>query len=311
MYSLACVSCPPEADQRSTQEHALDALADQISQTPTLPWNQRSEAQCEKHAIDLPTKHCAFMNCSWSHRTSVDMQSDKRDMFMRNADEKLVEHLLAEHHAQIDPVASDLQQTSGESEKVCFASAYQEAIAVAIRRGAPLASYSIDRRSLFNASQGLRSDTVESLVCFWCSRRFPYRRTATANEISWHNPAMTVRSSDDAQAVEYDFLGVPREDVAKIFGMDSYLDKYGQCDPDGPDLRQRPEEFRDFQLDIPFTNGTVKVLCCPEDRDCHDDTCRESNSCCPRCKIPVCMECDRAKIDREGKIQDATSCSRQ
>ena len=85
---------------------------------------------------------------------------------MRNADEKLVEHLLAEHHAQIDPVASELRQSSGESEKVCVASAYQEAIAVAIRRGAPLASYSIDRRSLFNASQGLRSDTVESLVCF-------------------------------------------------------------------------------------------------------------------------------------------------
>ena len=161
---------------------------------------------------------------------------------------------------QIDPVASVLKQSSGESEKVCVASAYQEAIAVAIRRGAPLASYSIDRRSLFNASQGLRSDTVESLVCFWCSRRYPYRRTASANEISWHNPAMTVRCSDDAHAVEYDFLGIPRIDVASIFGMDNYLDKYGQCDIEGPDLRQHQEEFRDFHLNIPFTSGTVKVL---------------------------------------------------
>ena len=120
MYSLACVSCPPEDDQRSTQEHALDALADQISQTPTLPWSQRVIAQCENSAIDLPTKHCAFTNCSWSYRTSVDMHSDKRDMFMRNADDKLAEHLLAEHHAQIDPVASALTQSSGESEKSMF-----------------------------------------------------------------------------------------------------------------------------------------------------------------------------------------------
>ena len=237
------------------------------------------------------------------HRTAVAEKSDKRDMFMRNADEQLVDHLLAEHHAQINPVASTLQQTSNESEKVCFSSAYQEAIAIAIRRGAPLASYSIDRRSLFNASQGLRSDTVEALICFWCSRRFPYRRTASANEISWHNPAMTTRCSDDSQAVEYDFLGIPRVHVADIFGMDSYLDKYGQCDPEGPDLRQCPEEFRDFHLKIPFTNGTVKVLCCPEDRDCRDESCRKGDSCCPQCKIPVCMECDRSKINREGRFQ--------
>ena len=77
MYSLACVSCPPEADVRTTQEYALEALADQISQTPTLPWNQRAEALCEKSAIDLPTKDCAFKTSSWSHRISVDMQSDK------------------------------------------------------------------------------------------------------------------------------------------------------------------------------------------------------------------------------------------
>ena len=36
------------------------------------------------------------------------MHSDKRDMFMRNADDKLAEHLLAEHHDQIYLVASAL-----------------------------------------------------------------------------------------------------------------------------------------------------------------------------------------------------------
>ena len=79
------------------------------------------------------------------------------------------------------------------------------------------------RRSLFKVSQGLRRDTVESLVCDWCSRRFAYRETAIANEISWHNPAMIVRSSDHAGAVAYDILAAPRDAVASNYCMDSHI----------------------------------------------------------------------------------------
>ena len=68
-----------------------------------------------------------------------------------------------------------------------------------------------------------------------------YRRTDSANEVYWHNPAMMLRSSDDTGAVDYDFLGVSREAVANMFSMNSYFHNYGQCDSDGPDLRQRQE----------------------------------------------------------------------
>ena len=75
--------------------------------------------------------------------------------------------------AQIDAVACELKSPLVNLKKVCVASAYQEAIAVAMRRNAPLAGYSIDRGSVFNATQGLSSDTVESLVCYWFSNEKP------------------------------------------------------------------------------------------------------------------------------------------
>ena len=186
---------------------------------------------------------------------------------------------------------------------MCYASAYNEAIVVAIRRGAPLASLAIDRRSLYTCCQGVRDDTVETLVCFWCERRFPYRRTASQNPITWHDPAMRVMSVEagEGASVEYDFLGVPPEATENMFGLEAYLDKYGQCEADGPDLRQHPEEYEDLYLDVPFTRGTVRVLCCPEDRDCEDTACKRGSKCCAKCRIPVCIECDKAKIDRDGK----------
>ena len=88
-------------------------------------------------------------------------------MPLRNTDVKLIGHRVAAHNHKLQPVASEFSQASGESERVCFASAYKEAIAVSIRRGAPLASYAIDRRSLYNACQGLCDDAVETLICFW------------------------------------------------------------------------------------------------------------------------------------------------
>ena len=178
---------------------------------------------------------------------------------MQNADQKLIDHLLSQHKDALRPVADELSRAFGDSERVCYASAYNEAIAVAIRRGAPLASYAIDRRSLYNCCQALRDDTVETLVCFRCERRFPYRRTTVQNAIAWHDSAMQVRGDSEPGEVEYDFLGVSPKAVEEIFGLKAYLDKYGNCD-DGPNLKQRLYEFDDFYLDVPFARGTVRVF---------------------------------------------------
>ena len=57
---------------------------------------------------------------------------------------------------------------------------------------------------------------------------------------------MQVRSCGEEGNVEYDFLGVTPYASEHIFGLEAYLEKYGHCDADGPDLRQRRDEFDGF-----------------------------------------------------------------
>ena len=96
IYNLACTKSIPETDRRSILENALEELADSISDTPTLPNDQRAEAQRSDVAVELPTKHCAFKNCSWSHRSFVDKRATKRDVFMQTADQRLTVALPSE-----------------------------------------------------------------------------------------------------------------------------------------------------------------------------------------------------------------------
>ena len=112
---------------------------------------------------------------------------------------------------------------------------------------------------------------------------------------------MNLHSRGEDGIVNYDFLGVSPEATKDIFGLEAYLDRYGHCDPDGPNLRQRLDEFDDFYLDVPFARETVRVLCCPEDRDCEDAACKRGTKCCDKCRVPACLECDKATVDREGK----------
>ena len=123
MYNLACTQSAPQEDRRSKLEQALEELADKISDTPTLPYDQRAEAQRADLAVELPTKHCAFENCSWSHRCVVNKCPDARDVFLQKADQQLIDHLILEHEDSLHFVADELSHASRESERVCFASA--------------------------------------------------------------------------------------------------------------------------------------------------------------------------------------------
>ena len=49
---------------------------------------------------------------------------------------------------------------------------YNEGIAMAVRRGAPIASYSMDRKCLHAYMQHLTNVDTNALVCFVCARRF-------------------------------------------------------------------------------------------------------------------------------------------
>ena len=51
---------------------------------------------------------------------------------------------------------------------------YNESIAIATRKGAPVASHSIDRRCMTNYTEDLICEDTCALICFVCARRFPH-----------------------------------------------------------------------------------------------------------------------------------------
>ena len=59
---------------------------------------------------------------------------------------------------------------------------------------------------------------------------------------------------------------------------------------DSPDLTQVRHEFADWTVEVPFKDGALKLLCCPEDRQC-PRTCENTTRVCHACEFPVCMEC--------------------
>ena len=59
-----------------------------------------------------------------------------------------------------------------ENQEVLALSVYSEGIAMAVRRGAPLASFSIGRKCLQQYTYHLTNSDTKSLVCFVCARCF-------------------------------------------------------------------------------------------------------------------------------------------
>ena len=66
-----------------------------------------------------------------------------------------------------------LQQKVGgvKSPDILLMRVYSESIAIATRKDAPVASYSIDRRCMMNYVRDLVSEDTCALICFSCARR--------------------------------------------------------------------------------------------------------------------------------------------
>ena len=97
-----------------------------------------------------------------------------------------------------------------------------------------------------------------------------------------------------------------RDQTQSILGMQSYLHRYGQCDPQGPNLREHLHEFDDWQMTIPFKDEPVDIICCPEDRECSSALCLQGNTCCRKCQLPICRECKLSFFtDREIQMPPA------
>ena len=89
----------------------------------------------------------------------------------------MVTHSRKQHKLAFQPSMDVLRPNVGTpatEEETLIASACNESIAIAIRKGAPLARYSIDRRCMTNYVRDLVGDDTCALICLACARRFPY-----------------------------------------------------------------------------------------------------------------------------------------
>jgi hypothetical protein len=141
-YALRCLPRAEAAkfDPRVQSGMRLEELSDHIRKHPTVPADSDDTSEPMRQAFDdslavlLPRKHCAFKNCTWKHDWSDATVADGP----RRDDEKLLAHVMESHKGSADllPGCFSLRER-------VFATC-DEAIAVKVREGAPLASYSID-----------------------------------------------------------------------------------------------------------------------------------------------------------------------
>ena len=285
---MKCMPCDESPDPRCLLEAASRKLAAQLRREPTVPGDPEAPLQPygaalrNDMAVELPRKHCDFSDCLWHG----------------DDDLELLKYVAAVHHAAIDAVASTLPGGGPKAnQQERRAAVYNEAIAVVVRGGAPLASYAIDRRCLRNYVEGLGDDAVESLICFSCARRFPHLSGRRVNEVRWISPLGRIEVGENSCDR---FCGMARGDTENIFGLTSYLRRYGHTSDSAPDLTRHMHEFDDWRLAVQFGDGPLDILCCPEDHQCRNAECLQQRSCCPQCLLPLCRECEDSLHNPRG-----------
>ena len=135
------------SDPRRRIEKALDTLSQRIRERPTVP--PPPEDESFPPAVLLPSKHCAFLGCAWG----VDGGEDALATHLEHAHADLLGEVVG-----LMPAWMSLRDRR--------LAAYNGAISVLERAGAPLADFSIDRRCLRNFAKATGDEAVEALICF-------------------------------------------------------------------------------------------------------------------------------------------------
>ena len=174
-YLVRCMPCDVSNDPRAKLESAIFALAAELRDNPTLPSDSKDASQPMEDALRddmaplLPPKHCGFKGCMWTLPWPAKADAGSE----RHRETELVSHIKDAHLDLVAPVV-DLLPTCFSPHEL-FAAAYNEALGVKVRQGAPLASYAIDRKCLRKASEATSGDNMEALICFFCACIHPHR----------------------------------------------------------------------------------------------------------------------------------------
>lgn len=295
---------------RENLDAALWTLSDMFRQYPTLPANpvnameHMEQARDDATALLLPRKHCAFKDCDWDGSDEV----------------ALVQHIHENHLAALTPgmeAFKALKLVYRQDEATLALSIYNEGIATAVRQGAPLASYSIDRRCMLQYNTHLKHENTGASVCFVCACRFPRVHGAKHNPIKFFPllskttanvlPDGTTNMKKPKDDVVF-LNGFSKQKTEQMFGLKSYCEKYGRMNEDVT-LSMQNAEFDDWHLFVPFQAEDVKVLCCPEDIQCcaRDSSSRShaANVSCVKCRAPICEDCAKCVYASEPSLPPA------
>ena len=282
------------ADPRRVLESGIEALAKELRDLPTLPAqpnNSREplhDATRRDMAVELPCKHCAFQNCKASYACDAD----------------LLEHIYDAHFNKFKPLLEHVVEPEGDADsqrpKVCSVGGlYNEIIAAAVRQGAPFACLAIDRRALYNYANAFAAKSLCSLICWCCARKFPYLEKRRANDIRWTQP---LKRNSGCYEQPWTFAGIDMMKAVDIFGLQTFLDRYGTDEGQARMNRARAKECRDdWCLAVRTPEASFELLCCPEDHTCKDSVCTRRKRCCPECWLPICRECESELVDKSGK----------
>ena len=134
-------------DPRAKKDAAIKDLANLLRPQPLWPMG----VEATDPAVDLPTLHCAFQECSYETETFDALQ----------------EHILCKHVKALRKV-TDLQQPPLAWEAAGM-EAYRAALTAACQAGAPTAHSAVDRRCLRQFQAAKDDDAVGAAICFFCA----------------------------------------------------------------------------------------------------------------------------------------------
>eukprot|EP00435_Cladocopium_sp_Y103_P058343 s631_g20.t1 len=247
-------------DPRARQDAALAKLGQRLRAKPMLPhWLQEDAADV---AYDLPLLHCSFEGC----------------VFDTDVYGKLESHICEEHGGWLDEVAAGFLETVPLRARRM--EAYRAAISWVCQQKAPCVHAAIDRRALKEFRKAQHGAQVGTAICFVCAQRFPYTNSlGVGDKIRWKQIIGTGAN---------EILTLPLEEVRKNLSCEAYWRTYC-CQHSSSVQEQLREDLKEWTADITLNNGTLRIICCPEDKTC-SKRCKQ-NVVCNDCRAPICEHC--------------------
>ena len=158
---------------------------------------------------------------------------------------------------------------------------YSAAVTFRCQATAPVAHVSIDRRALQSYQQSLLSDNISCLICFVCTRKYPYVKSSKNQEISWAQPV---------DKRNHTLFGLSPSAAETCLGLRTFKEKY-VTQAKAFAQQEMNSELEDWMSEAQLGEQKVPIVCCPEDKVCNKRC--PSEKFCSQCWVPLCATCRR------------------